>query len=164
MDACNLLIEALKKFLYVAHKSKEKDSLVSEQDLLYISKAKDQLKFLKLEEMLKRKYRDGSRAIKADIYLTPDGTDITRLKDIYEEINAHLRKADTYHPERIAAETIEICLSAGLISKALELSRSYCDRPHLKNEYTTSVRGEVKVYASLQKRLHNIFPAGEGLV
>jgi hypothetical protein len=150
--------------LYVAHRSKEKDSPPSEQDLLYICKAKEQLKFLKLEEILKRKHRDGSRAPRTDIYLTPGGTDISRLKDIYEEINEHLRRADTYDPERTAAETIEVCLSAGMMSKALELSRSYCDRPHLKNEYTSSARGGVKVYASLPKRIHNLLPAGEGLL
>ena len=124
--ACENLVDALQKFIYVKNNS---ESPIGHQDHENIVKATAQLKVLKLDALLTLIYRgrtDFSGILFKDLEHVHEES-----KRVLEDINRLLEAAKDWSEEEIAAKTVELSVSSGMISKAVELSR-YCDRPHLK--------------------------------
>ena len=115
----------MQKFIYVKNNS---ESPLGHQDHENIVKATAQLKVLKLDALLTKKYR-GNTDFSGIFFDNPLSQE--ELKGLLEDINRLLGAAKDWSEEEIAAKTVELSVSSGMISKAVELSR-YCDRPHLK--------------------------------
>ena len=146
-DACKSLLDALQKFIYVKDKC---ESPVGHQDHENIVKATAQLKVLKLDALLTLIYRgrtDFSGILFKDLEHVHEES-----KRVLEDINRLLEAAKDWSEEEIAAKTVELSVSSGMISKAVELSR-YCDRPHLKQIG--------RPHLSLTDRIRRMLTSGE---
>ena len=131
-----MLMDSLRNFAFVINAETS-----TEFDRNLIFKAKSQLKVLKLEALLARKWSErragdagsnkGVDGVPADLLVSDGSTKNNHMQSICAELNDFLVKQAKLSIEVVAAEAVSVCLAAGMLEKAAELARSYCDRPQL---------------------------------
>ena len=135
-EAASLLVDSLRNFAFVINAESS-----TEFDRNLVSKAKSQLKVLKLEVLLARRWSErragdagsgkGVDGVPADLLVSDGGTKNSHMQSICAELNDFLLKQAKLSLEVVAAEAVSVCLAAGMLEKAAELTRSYCERPRL---------------------------------
>lgn len=133
-----MLVDSLRNLVHVINAESSTDF-----DRHLVFKAKSQLKVLKLELLLARRWSErragdlgsvkGVDGIPTDLLVSDGGTKNSHMQLICGELNEFLVKQSKLSIEVVAAEAVSICLEAGMLDKAAELARSYCERPHLRN-------------------------------